>query len=100
MSLRRAIDQKCKSCLYDELALGSWRAQIAACSSPDCPLYGVRPLPASGIHEHGREGPKNAKKSSTSSESTLTTQKADMGTPCSEKQPKWPQNEGKKLEGM
>jgi hypothetical protein len=46
MSLRKAINDKCKECLYDPLSGGgTWRQQIAACTSPGCPLYPVRPLP-------------------------------------------------------
>ena len=47
-SLRAAIDAKCKSCIYDpgSRGLGAWREQVAACSSTNCPLHPVRPLPA------------------------------------------------------
>ena len=43
--LRKAIDLKCKECLYDPYQGGYWREQVGRCSSPMCPLYGVRPLP-------------------------------------------------------
>ena len=49
MSLRKAIDLKCKECLYDPIAgHGSWREQIAQCTSVDCPIWPVRPGPGSG----------------------------------------------------
>ena len=48
-SLRGAINAKCKDCLYDpECGGGTWREQIAKCSSISCPLWSVRPLPGSG----------------------------------------------------
>lgn len=59
MSLRKAINEKCKDCNYDDLAAGTWLQQITLCSSPDCPLYGVRPqtkslIPESVLTYHGR----------------------------------------------
>lgn len=44
-SLRAAIDAKCKECIYDPLSgCGTWREQVEACSSPDCPLFPHRPV--------------------------------------------------------
>jgi len=45
MSLRKAVDAKCRECLYDPCAtgLGPWRMQVEACTSPKCPLFEVRP---------------------------------------------------------
>jgi hypothetical protein len=46
MSLRRAINEKCKECLFDPISgTGTWRQQTAACTSKTCPLYNVRPRP-------------------------------------------------------
>lgn len=45
-SLRTAIDAKCKSCIYDRgSGNGGWREQVQSCSSTNCPLHPVRPLP-------------------------------------------------------
>lgn len=45
-SLRVAIDAMCKSCIYDPgSGGGAWREQVAGCSSGNCPLHSVRPLP-------------------------------------------------------
>ena len=45
MSLRKAINDKCKECIYDPLSgLGNWRQQVTGCTSTDCPLYPVRPI--------------------------------------------------------
>lgn len=43
MSLRKAVNAKCKDCIYDRLAGGTWRAQVEACTCDTCPLYPVRP---------------------------------------------------------
>jgi len=43
MSLRIAVNNKCKDCIYDDLAMGTWLQQVTLCSSSNCPLYGVRP---------------------------------------------------------
>jgi hypothetical protein len=48
MSLRAAINAKCKDCIYDECGGGTWREQIAQCSSTSCALWPVRPAPGSG----------------------------------------------------
>ena len=51
MSLRKAIDQKCKDCIYDTTAPGTWRRQVSLCSAKTCPLWGVRARPSSPIPE-------------------------------------------------
>jgi hypothetical protein len=44
MSLRQAINDYCKGCIYDPLSgLGNWRQQVTGCTSPNCELYDVRP---------------------------------------------------------
>lgn len=44
-SLRAAIDAMCKSCIYDPgSGNGSWREQVKACSSANCPLHRLRPI--------------------------------------------------------
>ena len=45
-SLRAAINAMCRSCLYDPgNGNGAWRQQIQGCSSSNCPLHSVRPMP-------------------------------------------------------
>jgi hypothetical protein len=45
MSLRKAINDKCKECLYDQSGGGgNWRQQVTACTSFSCPLYPHRPV--------------------------------------------------------
>lgn len=44
MSLRKAINDKCKDCIYDpESGLGTWRQQVEACGVVACPLHPYRP---------------------------------------------------------
>ncbi len=45
LSLRSAVNAKCKACVYDPLARGTWREQVADCGNPACALYDVRPVP-------------------------------------------------------
>lgn len=55
-SLRAAINAKCKSCIYDPGgSSGTWREQVEACSSANCPLHAVRPLSRPKTREHGLE---------------------------------------------
>ena len=44
-SLRKAINEKCRDCIYDNLAEGTWLKQVELCTCTDCPLYPVRPMP-------------------------------------------------------
>ena len=49
MSLRKAINQMCKSCIYDPLSAGTWRQQVFLCSVKSCPLWEVRAKPTRTI---------------------------------------------------
>ena len=51
-SLRKCIDQNCKSCIYDPKTAGTWRQQVTLCSVTDCALYPVRPVTKSPIPEN------------------------------------------------
>ena len=44
MSLRKAVNDKCKECIYDPRSLGTWRKQVEDCTSRLCPLYHERPV--------------------------------------------------------
>ena len=50
-SLRKRINQHCKSCVYDQNAAGTWRQQVSLCSVKSCALYDVRPKPTRPIPE-------------------------------------------------
>jgi hypothetical protein len=47
MGLRKAINDKCKDCTYDELDSGTWRQQVSACDITGCPLHPYRPRSSS-----------------------------------------------------
>ncbi len=48
MSLRRAVDNFCRYCIYDKGGShGSWRQQVEACTAKKCPLFDVRAKPIS-----------------------------------------------------
>lgn len=44
MGMRKAIDEKCKDCIYDQKAPGNWRQQVTACTIKSCSLWPFRPL--------------------------------------------------------
>ena len=44
-SLRSAIDGFCRQCIFDPLAPGRWREQVAACCDGGCSLHAVRAMP-------------------------------------------------------
>ncbi len=44
-SKRAAINSKCRDCIYDPAGGGSWREQVGACTSSDCALFELRPMP-------------------------------------------------------
>lgn len=48
MSLRKAINDKCRDCIWDPTGRGTWREQVFMCAVPECPLYSVRPGPQKG----------------------------------------------------
>lgn len=77
-SLRPAIDAHCKACVYDELARGTWREQVADCGGASCALYQVRAVPrdcvASGVIDRARVADISAKLA-------RTAQAEDAGTP-------------------
>jgi hypothetical protein len=44
MSMRAAINAKCKDCIYDPCSgLGTWRQQVEGCSIRSCSLWTYRP---------------------------------------------------------
>jgi len=68
MSLRNAVNQMCKHCIYDDASPGNWRQQVTACTSPKCPLFPHKPT--SKPHNANRakscdSGDKSAHQSST-----------------------------------
>ena len=45
MTRALAIAAKCRECVHDPIAAGTWREQVAVCGCSDCPLWRYRPLP-------------------------------------------------------
>jgi hypothetical protein len=74
MSLRKAINDKCRECIYDPFSgMGNWRQQVSACRSPACPLFAYRPVSKGGRGEPtGRDGANRA---------TLTPKTANLACP-------------------
>jgi len=44
MTRQKAIEAKCKDCIYDSLAGGTWRQQTEECAATECPLHPYRPV--------------------------------------------------------
>ena len=51
ISLRQAINHKCKECIYDPESPGRWIQQVTVCTCNGCPLYEVRPKSRKPIPE-------------------------------------------------
>lgn len=51
MSLRKAINEKCKECIFDPAAPGTWKKQVDDCTVQSCPLWPVRPRSKYGNKE-------------------------------------------------
>jgi len=49
MSLRQAINAKCKECIYDPRDRGTCAQQIACCTVKSCALHPVRPITTNEI---------------------------------------------------
>lgn len=43
-SLKKCVENMCKSCTYDATQSGSWRNQVEACTVKTCALWEVRPV--------------------------------------------------------
>ncbi len=51
MSRTKAINEKCKDCIYDPKIAGTWREQVSACTSEKCcALWPYRPISIAGIN--------------------------------------------------
>jgi hypothetical protein len=45
LTRQKAINAKCKDCIFDPVGGGSWRQQVERCTSTDCALFEHRPRP-------------------------------------------------------
>jgi hypothetical protein len=52
MSMRKAINAKCKDCIFDpfDRDAGKWRQQVEACTSTDCGLWPYRPKSTKAVN--------------------------------------------------
>ena len=48
---RRAVNEMCRSCIYDPGSPGTWRAQAQACTAPHCALWKIRPVSTEKLPE-------------------------------------------------
>jgi hypothetical protein len=55
LSLRAAIDSKCKECIADPPDGRMWRHQVEQCTTERCPLFKVRPRVRRGIAAESTE---------------------------------------------
>jgi hypothetical protein len=72
MSRLKAINEKCRECIYDSSCPGTWRQQIAACTSPKCPLFPYRPLSVGHNAKRADSGDSGAKLTPQSSEQLIS----------------------------
>ena len=49
MSLRKSVNDYCRSCIYDPRDVGTAAQQIACCIVADCPLHPHRPITTKAI---------------------------------------------------
>jgi hypothetical protein len=54
-SLKKCIEEKCKDCIYDPLAGGTWREQVESCRSTKCPLWAVRPITVATLNSNRKK---------------------------------------------
>ena len=52
MSRTSAINDKCRDCIYDPLAGGTWRQQTEACRSKSCALWPYRPVTIDTVNKN------------------------------------------------
>ena len=57
MTRQQAINEKCRECIYDEFADGTWRMQVEACELTACALYPYRPKSRSKMPDMADSAP-------------------------------------------
>ena len=84
-SLRKAINLKCRSCIYDPFCgLGTWLDQVEDCCSSTCELHSVRP----------RKEAKSKIKGAGPTGSPVETSGSDGGLPVAQFAANWPESDG------
>jgi hypothetical protein len=49
MSRTKALNEKCKQCIYDPEFGGTWREQVENCTTSSCPIWQHRPKTSATI---------------------------------------------------
>ena len=57
MTRQKAIEAKCKECIYDPLDDGTWRQQVEGCDLVDCSLWEYRPKSRSKMPDMADSAP-------------------------------------------
>ena len=57
MTRQKAIEAKCRDCIYDPLDDGAWRQQVERCEITDCALYPYRPKSRSKMPDMADSAP-------------------------------------------
>ena len=57
MSRTKAINEKCKDCIYDPACPGTWRDQVEKCTSEkSCALWPYRPITVATLNKQRKGG--------------------------------------------
>ena len=57
MSRTKAINEKCKDCIYDTAVKGTWREQVELCTSEkSCALWPYRPITMATLNANRKGG--------------------------------------------
>jgi hypothetical protein len=61
LTRKQAINQNCRTCIYDPANAGNWRQQVTLCACHDCAMWQWRPvsfrdLPEPLLNEYGVTG--------------------------------------------
>jgi hypothetical protein len=62
MSMRKAINEKCRDCICDPQAGGTWREQTENCIDTTCALHPYRPMSAKGRTASNRPQPEGLRR--------------------------------------
>lgn len=56
MSRTKAINEKCRDCIYDPKAAGTWREQVQSCQSEKtCALWPYRPISVATLNQNRKD---------------------------------------------
>jgi hypothetical protein len=50
MSRTKALNEKCKQCIYDPACSGTWREQVENCTTTSCPIWQHRPMTVATVN--------------------------------------------------